>query len=526
MASLPEGAWQGREPAAETQEAWDSGHWYLAQAFAWLAVMAPAAALSLCLGNWLEAISEGARAIALGAFIGAAIFAAFAVGSEFAAAARPEAEVVASEGAEKRSRHYPVVAAAAAALPLVFSLLGGLLAWGPVAEIYSGLLLLITAAFVAVLNGFSWFFAHYLVKELARRPGESRAHGLYAAFQVAQAGRAARKYAAPIHPALIGLAMIALFVFAFAIHSAPEAGPYLWSRQSMVVIVVAFAIALLGLLALSRFHSLHLLARSEHLAFAGIHQKRDSAGLDWAAPAGLGILIVCFLSALLPLKALVRLGEFMRIQPPQRGLQPQPSPAGTGEGVFDIRLLLLGAGGWLLLLLVLALASFFGWLLWRRLRRARTWERLMKQARLFLSRLRQWVKRLLRGRPGALEMAAESKAGEPGGERFHDVFEDGEAMGRLSAAQIIMATFHLLLEYTAERGWLRRVHCPPFEILHILVQRSALDQTDLAYLTWAYSQAAYSLVPPAQSEVVRVREVWSRLKAQLLAPEEARAPSA
>jgi hypothetical protein len=79
-----------------------------------------------------------------------------------------------------------------------------------------------------------------------------------------------------------------------------------------------------------------------------------------------------------------------------------------------------------------------------------------------------------------------------------------------------MATFHLLLEYAISRGWLRRAHRPPFEILQVLSDRSGLNPDDLAFLTWAYSRAAYSPLSPSEAEVSRVQQAWSRLKPNLL----------
>jgi hypothetical protein len=168
-------------------------------------------------------------------------------------------------------------------------------------------------------------------------------------------------------------------------------------------------------------------------------------------------------------------------------------------------------------LLLLALMIFLTLLFWRRIKRLRLWEKLVKALQRAWRKILAIVKRFFPAGQSVLPAAVEEKAEIMPDEnsRLLDVFEHPEMLEKLSPAQIIISTFYLLLEYALQKGWLRKADRPPFELQRMLIERAGLDSADLSCLTWAYAQAAYSQTAPAGDKLTEVRQAWVRLKALL-----------
>ncbi len=458
----------------------------------WLLLLAPLSATFFRLGVWLGA-GLGSSLCWL-AFAGVAGFAALALGSAFSV----------QRSASSAQRRSPTLPLGAAALPLVFSLLGAAVAWSSVAGAQEAVGLFVIAGATAFSNAFCWLCSHYLAREIGAQAAASPA---------VRAGRLPARlarYLPPLYPALTSFIFVSLFLFAFALGYAarPETRPQ--GERWLAYAPVAFVFGLFALLVFNRFQHLLAWAQRDHLALPGGPGEEGHYLLKWAGLVALGTLLLGLLAAALPLQSLVRLGEIFRLPPPSYAVQPQSSPTNpTGMNPLV----------WLLGLLLLAIAGLILWLLARWLGRTRAWQRIVEGAARAWKRLSAWLAKLFPRRKES--PAGESlKEAQPEEDRFVDIFQQPELLARLSPRQIILSTFHLLLEYALLRGWLRRTGRPPLEILRALSAQAGLEASDLACLTWAYSQAAYSQVPISPEKLAEVKSAWSRLKPRLLETEE------
>ena len=172
---------------------------------------------------------------------------------------------------------------------------------------------------------------------------------------------------------------------------------------------------------------------------------------------------------------------------------------------------------WLLLLL-LVVAAVLVWAFSRT--RAARWVLALVMA--FLEwclrrwrRLVAWFARLFArgGQVAAAEAGQEESwlASDP----LFDVFEDGEALSRLSAREIAIHTYHLLLNFAEMLGHGRRPGQTPFEYGRVLTRVVPAAEHALAALTWGYSAAMYGAedasLPPASA----VRDSWVRISQAL-----------
>ena len=98
-----------------------------------------------------------------------------------------------------------------------------------------------------------------------------------------------------------------------------------------------------------------------------------------------------------------------------------------------------------------------------------------------------------------------------------DVFEDTEALSRLSAREIAVRTYHLMLNFAEMLGHGRRSGQTPFEYGRRLTHTIPMAEHAVMALTWGYAQAMYGgenvSLPPASS----VRESWRRVAEALTA---------
>ena len=98
-----------------------------------------------------------------------------------------------------------------------------------------------------------------------------------------------------------------------------------------------------------------------------------------------------------------------------------------------------------------------------------------------------------------------------------DVFEDAEALSRLSAREIAIHTYHLMLNFAEMLGHGRRSGQTPFEYGRRLMQAVPVAEHAVMALTWGYANAMYGgegvSLPPASA----VRESWQRVSEALTA---------
>ncbi|NIM04799.1 MAG: hypothetical protein GTO55_02505, partial [Armatimonadetes bacterium] len=464
MAYLPDSNRVQRRPQ-------QPGTWAAGLVLCWTIIMTPVGVFHLYLARRLDAISPGAALVAPIGFVCVAIFAALAVNSE--------SNLISQNGSAKARRlayrlrksdnQYLQLALAALVVPLAFSLLGAVITWTRLTVATSGTALFVISASMALSSGFCWVFSHFLLKELIGRKERTHEGGLYAAFQVARSVKSRSEYAPPVYPPLVILAMLSLFVFAFTIPSTLGAMDRSENWDTPALAAVIFVITLLALLALGRFNSLLSLAKRSRMNLPGLGKRDGSAEFGWAAVIGILILLICFLSALLPLNALVDFFQRFRVQPPQTRLELRSYSSAEGLGGSIIQWLLSGVGGWLLTFIILALLVTAAWLVCRRIKRTRTWERFVVWAARLWNKLKTWVKRIIYGVARPSELSRSLAGHKTKRDHLVDIFDDPEALKQLSAAQVIMATFHLLLECAGKRGWLKKAHQPPFEALRTLL---------------------------------------------------------
>ena len=477
--------------------------------YIWLIQVAPLAAAHLKLQQLLAGAEAQTSLLILVAFIGTMAFSIFALALENNTQKASPAEP--GMASEKPAHH--LLFTAAAALPLTFALLGSILVWGPSLDMRIGLALLIIAAASAFFNGFCWFFSHFILRELNRTiQGLTEPAGARSTFAAALSGLRSAKYSPPLYPALCGLILCSLFIFAFSLFSSHNI-LRLFGWEGMSVVVIAFMFCLLGLVASGRLHTVISLAQRERVTTTA--HAAGNAGPGSGILVGLGIAGIGLLTAYLPLEALVKIGDIFGALPPRTSPSPQPEAMREGVVTILMRNLLSSSGqGWLLRLLLLALMIFLTLLFWRRIKKLRLWEKLIKALQRAWRKILALINRLFSGKSSILSAAIEEKAEIMPDEksRFLDVFEHPEMLEQLSPAQIIISTFYLLLEYALQRGWLRKAERPPFELQRMIIERAGLDLVDLSCLTWAYAQAAYSQTIPAGDKLTEVRQAWMRLK--------------
>jgi hypothetical protein len=461
----------------------------------WLLLVSPLALLYYRFASWLNLQAKEIEALSLLAWLLAAIFAALVLPASEAAAGKVSAG--------KRTGNL----AAAATLPaLGFAFVGALeaLNWG---QSGPGSALLLLALLLLASNAYSWFFAAAVSQEIGRQTA-SRGLARHPALRVNTGERDQARYSAPIYPLLAALLLIAFFLFAFALFpTAPTSRPptdSIW----LTLLAIGFAFSLLGLLGSNRFQALQARARRQHITLLG---GRRSTIKEQMAVFAVAALVLGFLTVLLPLDRLVKLGEKLhRLNPPENLLSylspqsglPQSTPAASRGGGLPLLILLLS----LLLLLLLG----------RKLKKTSAWKKLIARlCRLYL-RFAAWLQKRLKATREIASASLYPQDSPPVASRRIDVFENEELMNRLSPAEIILATYDLLLYLVSRRGWQRKI-LPPFETLAKLSEEKCLGREDLTLWTWLYARAAYSPQAPTREELPRAREAWLRLKADLQA---------
>jgi hypothetical protein len=267
----------------------------------------------------------------------------------------------------------------------------------------------------------------------------------------------------------------------------------------------------------------------------------DRAHQTWVAVACALIAVAAAMAALLPWRpspphpsqtppgsAVVRLlpaFESMRAGASQLGSKAIASAerSAAALGAVPRHVLLL----WLLLLL-LFVALLLAWVLhrtragrwvlaaaaWMVDRLLRVWRRLCWAARRLLQRRRRGLG--TQPLPGGV-------AQEPNPDPLFDIFTDPQALSRLSAREIVVRTYHLLLNFAEMLGHGRPPGQTPFEYAHRLSAIAPVAQGAIAAITWGYANAMYGAEDAGLPAATTVREVWQRISRALtasLTPEE------
>jgi hypothetical protein len=370
------------------------------------------------------------------------------------------------------------------------------------------------AANTAVLCGliaaaeamFAWNFLPWLVRDAdAAEPAP--------AVQPHLMGRASRP-AEPVRAAL-GLVLL-LGLLALGLGSA-------WSRgEARLPTPTAWIIAL-GVLCLA-FMFVERLTFFERAAREGNLLMAPSSYRSWLG-AALGVLLLAgALAAALPWKRARDEVEASRL-----GGGPAASAArsvadrlataaeflaagarsaaagvsGMPRGLFPLLLLLL--------LLLLALILIWGF------RRSRVRLGGLVRAALSLAALcaRLWRRlRDLLGRRHASRPASKPPAQQA--DPLRDIFLQPEGLAGLTAREIAIRTYHLLLNFAEMLGHGRRQGQTPFEYARLLALAAPSAAESVLALTWAYSGAMYGGDSAPVPDPSSVRDCWQRLNAALV----------
>jgi hypothetical protein len=104
-----------------------------------------------------------------------------------------------------------------------------------------------------------------------------------------------------------------------------------------------------------------------------------------------------------------------------------------------------------------------------------------------------------------------------------DVFDHAEALSGMPPREVVIHTYHLLLNYAEMLGISRRPGHTPFEYAHVLAGAAPESSESIHTLTWAYAGAMYGGDAATIPDPSSVRETWTRIRGRLIAgmsPEE------
>jgi hypothetical protein len=358
---------------------------------------------------------------------------------------------------------------------------------------------------------FVWHFLPWLVSE-ADTPESPSSMNLQ---PLARKGRRRE----PIRPAMGLMLVVSLLFLGLGA---------VWSRGESGLPNPTGGILALGILALA-FMFLERLAFLERSAREGNLLMASGAYRKWVAGALLVLLITGALAAIAPLRQARERADAARTgtagvsapaeSPMRRGLERATEPArsamsrlAAGLGAFPRQLFPL-----LLLLLLLLFAAI---LLWgfRRSRVARwllqTAARLLALAVRLWERLSRWLSAVF-----APPREGTPSAEEAGGPRdpLADHFENPELLAGLTARQVVIRTYHLVLSFAEMLGHGRRRGQTPFEYVRVLSAAAPRAAESAIALTWAYAGAMYGGEGVAVPDPSSVRDCWHRISSALAA---------
>jgi len=302
-----------------------------------------------------------------------------------------------------------------------------------------------------------------------------------------------------------------------------------WARGSQTVPVptgwlIALAVLSFGLMFVERMSFFERSAREGNLVMpAGSHRRWIAAGL-------LFLLASAAIAAAVPLRPSPESPEAgdasSAAAHPSPPALPREEPLSSASrqaaaGVQRVAAAALALPRamlalWLLLFLLLAaLILVWGF---RRGRAAR-WLLWVLGAVLALA-ARAWrgfvtaVRRLMGPRKATVAVPEGRAAGTPE-DPLSNPFEDPDVLADLSPRELVIRTYHLLLDFAEMLGSGRRRGQTPFEYAHAL-QASAPDAREpLMALTWAYAGAMYGGGHFELPDPGEVRRFWERISQAL-----------
>jgi len=371
----------------------------------------------------------------------------------------------------------------------------------------AGLLVVTTLGMAFASHFLVWLAADALPEAMPARAGWEALRGRRRASLVERAGLAV--------VLLLGLLVLGLGA---VWHRGEDWAP------APVYWLVALAVSAFVLMAAERLRHLVQSARHGNLLLAG--QAREK----WIVVGILAAIAAALLAAAVPWASPAAEDT---LREAGRGTEEAAGAMGALAEAVGERTRALAAGAatayqtapkvisllWLLLILLL-LAVVLAWLFGRS--RAARWL-LAKVAALLAwllerwRRLTAWVTRLLRGRGEAASEEVEEEEELDFPDPLFDVFEDQEALSRLSAREIAIRTYHLMLNFADMVGRGRGPGQTPFEYGRNLARAIPAAEQAVMALTWGYASAMYggeeSKLPPATA----LRESWHRVAAALTA---------
>jgi hypothetical protein len=353
---------------------------------------------------------------------------------------------------------------------------------------------------------FIWHFLPWLVHD-ADSP-EAAPASIFQPFSAPTRGRA------PVRASLSVVLLLALLALGLgAVWSRAETripGPAAW--------VIALGVLALAFMFVERLVYLERSAREGNLLMVAGSYRR------WLATALLTLALIGGLVAIVPLlqakarREAERAGTRMSDTPASafgrrlnsaadRALgamsQAGAAPKSLPRGLFPL----------LLLLLLLLLALLFIYLLRRthavrRLLRAVAW--LTSLSMRAWNRIRAWAERFKRPRQT-------TSAAAPPPDPLLNIFEDPRGLEGLSAREVIIRTYHLLLNFAEMLGQGRRQGQTPFEYARSLSPAAPEASESLLALTWAYSAVMYGGAAVSLPDISAVHHSWQRVSSALTA---------
>ena len=361
---------------------------------------------------------------------------------------------------------------------------------------------------------FIWHFLPWLVRDAESAEPAPAGGG-------PRLGRAAQQPAAV--RAALGLALLLGFL-ALGLGAA-------WTRGGRglpepTVWLIALALLTLALMFLERMTSFERAAREGNLLMPmGSYRRWVGAGIAVLAAAAL-------LAAAAPWKPAPEQVDTQESDtavteaPPAFSLPTAGARDAAARAAGGLRALVAAARAiprgvlalWLLLLLVLlALIIIWGfqrsraarWLLvatgWMIAVAARVWQRV----RAVLA----WLFTAPEAKPEEAPSPEDERRADP----LFDPFEDPELLAGLSPREVILRTYHLLLNFAEMLGHGRRHGQTPFEYASLLARAAPAARESVTALTWAYAGAMYGGDAAVLPDPSSIRGSWQRISAALTA---------
>ncbi len=372
-----------------------------------------------------------------------------------------------------------------------------------------------TAVLAGALLGAETVFVWHFLPWLVRDADSSETPSAFSLqlLSRSQAGRA------PVRAAMGLVLLLALLFLGLGA---------VWSRGEVRVPSPAGWIAALGILTLA-FMFVERMAYLERSAREGNLLMVSGSYRKWLAAALVMVALVAVAATLLPWR---QAGE--RADAGRTGTAAVTAPAASSISRSLERSLESGLSAMnrltaplramprpllplLLLLLLLLLAVILMW----GFRRSRPTKWLLRLASSFLRlagriwhRLRSWLRGILASRREA-EQAGErvDAVADP----LVDHFENPELLVGLTARQIVIRTYHLVLNMADMLGHGRRIGQTPFEFAQVLQSAAPAASESVAALTWAYAGAMYGGEKVSVPDPGSVRDCWQRIVSALTA---------